>query len=63
MFYVDGLGNLLSNMKLAFYESPTDANFISKFLLASNQQDARETLISAYRIVREIYDDILTPVR
>jgi len=36
MFYVDPMGNLLSNMKLAFYESPEDSNFISKFILASS---------------------------
>jgi len=32
MFSVDILGNLLSNMKLAFYEKPEEKNFISKML-------------------------------
>jgi len=33
MFYVDQMGNLLSNLKLAFYEHPADVNFISRMFL------------------------------
>ena len=30
MFYIDPMGNLLSNLKLAFYEYKDEKNFISK---------------------------------
>jgi len=33
MFFVDQMGNLLSNLKLAFYEHPAEVNFISKMFL------------------------------
>lgn len=57
------MGNLLSNMKLAFYEDPEDKNFISKMLQDSAENDTRDNLVQAYQIVREIYDDMLTPIR
>ena len=63
LFYVDFMGNVLSNMKLAFYESPDDKNFISKMLQESAESDARDHLVQAYEILREIYNDMLTPIR
>ena len=57
------MGNLLSNMKLAFYEKQEDKNFISKMITESAEHDAREVLVQSYSIVKEIYDDILTPIR
>jgi hypothetical protein len=63
MFYVDLMGNLLSNLKLAFYEYKDEKNFISKMYQESYENGYREILIKAYQIIREIYDDIATPVR
>lgn len=57
------MGNLLSNMKLAFYEKQEDKNFISKMITESAENDAREVLVQSYSIIKEIYDDILTPIR
>ena len=48
MFYVDFMGNLLSNLKLAFYEYKEQNNFISKMLHESNENTLRETLIKSY---------------
>ena len=63
MFFVDHMGNLLSNLKLAFYEHPAEVNFISKMFLDGQENTARETMIKCYNMLREIYDDILTPIR
>jgi hypothetical protein len=63
MFYIDIMGNLLSNQKLAFYEYKDEKNFISKMYQESYENNIREVLIRAYQIIREIYDDIATPVR
>ena len=63
MFFVDHMGNLLSNLKLAFYEHPADVNFISRMFLDGQENAARETMVKSYGIVKEIYDDILTPIR
>jgi hypothetical protein len=63
MYHVDMMGNLLSNMKLAFYEGPTDSNFISKYIQVSNQNDTREIFIQSYKVIRDIYDEILNPIR
>ena len=57
------MGNLLSNMKLAFYETQEDKNFISKMLQDSAENEARDHLVQAYQILREIYNDMLTPIR
>jgi hypothetical protein len=63
MFYVDNMGNLLSNLKLAFYEHRDDKNFISKMYQESAENNQREVLVKSYMILREIYDDIATPTR
>ena len=48
MFYVDIMGNLLSNLKLAFYEYKDEKNFISKMYQERYESDYRETLVRAY---------------
>jgi hypothetical protein len=53
------MGNLLSNLKLAFYESTEEKNFISKLFYDGSETATRETLIKSYEIVKEIYNDIL----
>lgn len=63
MFYIDNMGNLLSNLKLAFYEYKDEKNFISKMYQESYENGIRDTLIKSYLIIREIYDDIATPYR
>ena len=63
MFYLDTMGNQLSNLKLSFYEARDEKNFISKMYQESYESNYREILIRSYMIVREIYDDIATPVR
>ena len=51
MFYVDLMGNLLSNLKLAFYEYKDEKNFISKMYQESYENGHREILIKAYQII------------
>ena len=59
--WVDNMGNLLSNLKLAFYESSEQQSYW--FWGGGNKRVVRENLVKAYDIVSEIYDDLLTPVR
>jgi hypothetical protein len=59
MFYVDPLGNLLSNLKLSFYTYPEERNFISRMFYENNEAFTRENLVKAYNIIREIFSDIL----
>jgi hypothetical protein len=61
MMWVDNMGNLLSNLKLAFYESSEQQSYW--FWGGGNERVVRENLVKAYDIVSEIYDDLLTPVR
>ena len=63
MFYVDNMGNLVSNLKLAFYEYPDDKNFISKMIHDGNLKTTVLNHAKAYIMIQEIYDDILTSVR
>ena len=63
MMHVDLMGNLLSNMKLAFYESKMEQNFFSKMISDGNENQARENLVGAYEEIRQIYDDMLAPYR
>jgi len=63
MFYVDKMGNLLSNLKLAFYENVDEPNFISKMFADSSENTTREELLRVYSIIRDIYDDICAPYR
>lgn len=63
MFYVDIMGNLLSNQKLAFYEYKDEKNFISKMYQENYENNFRENLVRSYQIIREVYDDICCPVR
>jgi hypothetical protein len=59
MFHVDQMGNLLSNLKLAFYENTEEKNFISKLFYDGSETATRDTLIKTFEIVKEIYNDIL----
>ena len=63
MYYVDLQGNLLSNLKLSFYEQQEEAGFFSKMFSGDADRPIRDTLIKAYNILEEIYDDLLTPAR
>lgn len=53
------MGNLLSNLKLAFYENTEEKNFISKMFFDGSETSARDTLVKSYEIIKEIYNDIL----
>jgi hypothetical protein len=59
MFYIDPLGNLLSNLKLSFYTYPEERNFISRMFYENNEAFTRENLVKAYNIIREIFSDLL----
>ena len=59
MFHVDQMGNLLSNLKLAFYENTEEKNFISKLFYDGSETATRDTLIKTFEIIKEIYNDIL----
>lgn len=48
MFYVDIMGNLLSNQKLAFYEYKDEKNFISKMYQENYENNFRENLVRSY---------------
>jgi hypothetical protein len=61
MFYVDLQGNLLSNLKLAFYEKSADTGFFGKMIQDGNEKQKRDELVSAYKIFEEVYDDLLLP--
>jgi hypothetical protein len=64
MFWVDNLGNLLSNMKLAFYEHVEEAGFFSKMFSGSGNDEKaiKDVLIKSYGVLLEIYNDLLGPV-
>lgn len=62
MFWVDNLGNVLSNMKLAFYEHVEEAGFFSKMFSGSDDKVIKDVLIKSYGIMLEIYNDLLGPV-
>ena len=63
MFHVDQMGNLLSNLKLAFYENTEEKNFISKMFFDGNETATREILVKSFEIIKEIYNDLLFPLR
>jgi hypothetical protein len=48
MFYIDIMGNLLSNLKLAFYEYLDDKNFISRMIIEGNIKTAIINHAKAY---------------
>lgn len=63
MYYVDLMGNLLSNQKLAFYEWPLEKNFITRMMQEGHEKEQRNLLAKSYIIIQEIYNDIMTPLR
>ena len=63
MFWVDMQGNLLSNLKLAFYEASDDSGFFSKMFSDGGEKQIKENLVKSYQIISSIYDDILSPIR
>ena len=63
MFHVDQMGSVLSNLKLAFYENTEEKNFISKMFFDGSETTSRDTLVKSYEIIKEIYNDILLPLR
>jgi hypothetical protein len=63
MFHVDQMGNLLSNLKLAFYENTEEKNFISKMFFDGNETATRDILVKSFEIIKEIYNDLLFPLR
>jgi hypothetical protein len=48
MFYVDNLGNLLSNMRLAFYEQVEEGGFFSKMFSGSDEKILKESLVKTF---------------
>jgi hypothetical protein len=63
MFHVDQMGNLLSNLKLEFYENTEEKNFISKMFFDGNETATRDILVKSFEIIKEIYNDLLFPLR
>ena len=63
MFYVDNLGNLLSNLKLSFHEAPIETGFFGKIFTDGNEKLVKDNLVKSYQILQEIYDDLLAPER
>jgi hypothetical protein len=63
MFHVDQMGNLLSNLKLEFYENTEEKNFISKMFFDGNETSTRDILVKSFEIIKEIYNDLLFPLR
>lgn len=63
LFYIDLMGNLLSNQKLSFYETLKEDGFFSKIFSEGNKAAAREALLASYDIVKSLYDDMLAPYR
>jgi hypothetical protein len=55
MFHVDQMGNLLSNLKLEFYENTEEKNFISKMFFDGNETATRDILVKSFEIIKEIY--------
>lgn len=51
MYYVDLLGNLLSNLKLAFYEWPLEKNFITRMMQDGSEKEQRNLLAKTYVII------------
>ena len=63
MLFVDLQGNLLSNLKLSFYEQVEEQGFFAKMFSDGGESNTREPLVRAYSIVRDIYNDVATPYR
>ena len=63
MFHVDQMGNLLSNLKLEFYENTEEKNFISKMFFDGNETATRDILVKSFEIIKDIYNDLLFPLR
>jgi hypothetical protein len=63
MFYVDIMGNLLSNLKLAFYEGSNEKTFMRKMFYQGNEQQTKENFIKSYKIIRDIYESIASRYR
>ena len=62
MFYIDIMGNLLSNMRLAFYENIEEAGFFTKMFSGSEEKAYKDNLAKSYAIIQEVYNDLLAPV-
>ena len=48
MLWVDPQGNLLSNLKLSFYELPEESGFFGKIIQDGNEKTVRDNLVKAY---------------
>jgi hypothetical protein len=48
MLWVDTQGNLLSNLKLSFYEFPKEQGFFGKMFSDGNDKTIRDSLVRAY---------------
>ena len=46
------MGNLLSNLKLAFYENTEEKNFISKMFFDGNEAATRDILVKSFEIIK-----------
>lgn len=62
MFYVDNMGNLLSNQRLAFYEQIEETGFFSKMFSGGEEKAIKEALVKSYLQIQEIYNDLMAPV-
>ena len=65
MFYLDIMGNLLSNLKLAFYpyNAADQHGYFGRMFQDGAEKTFRDQMAKTYNIILEIYDDLLTPVR
>ena len=63
LFYIDYMGNMLSNLKLAFYESSDESGFFKKIMSGGNNSKQREILVRSYEIMQDLYDDMMAPYK
>ena len=63
MLYVDCMGNFMSNMKLAFYDTKDESGFFSLLFSDNSQKSYINGLVKSYDFLTEIYDDLLLNVR
>ena len=63
MLYVDCMGNFMSNIKLAFYDSRDESGFFSSLFGDSGQKNHIASLTKAYDSLTEVYEDLLLNVK
>ena len=63
MLYVDCMCNIMSNIKLAFYDSRDESGFFTNLFGDSGQKSHIASLTKAYDTLTEVYEDLLLNVR